>query len=238
MMIIEKSRTMNLYFNKAIIVFFFISCSSVLHGQVSAQEKPKTLGITAFATIGSFRGTSLPASATMLQPFFAGAEFVRPNLLSLSKNVFVSAGVGLQSITAATNISFKSESGQTQFSPLDPVVRFNRLSVSQVYVPVSIGYILFPHPKGDIAVQGGMVPGYFFSFNNRLVTDNSQTTVNVPPQNPWQMAVRFEFGSHAWPRQVSTIQWAMGVNYQLTNFLPDTRSFRPMHFYFKIGVNF
>ena len=215
------------------ITVLFIAAPACL-----AQNKQALKKWEIFVSAGSFTPTHLQSSSGFTQPISIGFGVAKNFSISKNAQQWFAAGVGMQSLSVITDHYFNPSAGTMQFTPLVGNINYNRLSITQVQLPIVLKQVLFKKNGYGISLNGGLNSVYIITNENQLRGGGVTQKENVLPDNRFQFSPLLEVSTIQLGQSTPTLLWGFGLQYQFTDYLQNAKSFRPLQYHFKIGVSF
>jgi hypothetical protein len=210
----------------------FLSASSFSQQNNNAQDQYPRWQIT--TGIGLIGMTSLPSASGIDQQISLGAKLDATYNLQLSGKHYLSMGLGFESNRHIVDGFFIKSVGQYNFSITPPNYKQHEMSLNFLNVPILYKYRWL----NTSSVSIGPYAGYLISSNSKYKIDIDKFEADAPVEIKFRWGLQGEwevFNFYNTKHKTGSVL-GMGVQYQISNYLDEGRSFKPLFAYFKFGI--
>lgn len=189
--------------------------------------------------IGSMLGSAYPigkpSDVDMLSSFAGGLYYTRE--FRLSEDVGFMTGATIYSTTYIMDGYFVRDSGNTDFRVTPDNYKQSSLTLVGAKVPLLFNFTMLKNEDGSRAqLRTGVYLDYLAYSEHQYKTGTINNQAPLAIDNRFQSGLNEEMSlSTAFGQKKMQLVLACGMYYQLTQYLDDNSSFRPLQFYFKLG---
>ncbi len=184
------------------------------------------------AGIGGLIMTDLPSGID--QQICLGVKFDAGYNLLLSGKHYLTVGIGYENNSYIVDGYFTKNNDQFNFSITPDNYKQHEMSLHYLNVPILYKYRWLN--TGSVSI--GPYAGYLIGSNSKYKIGNDKFEADAPIENKfrWGLQGEWEFFNFSNTKNKSGSIFGMGVQYQLSKNLNDSRSFKPLFAYFKFGI--
>jgi hypothetical protein len=133
----------------------------------------------------------------------------------------------------------KNANGETVFSKMPDTYKQNRLQITSIRVPLFLKYEFFKNHRGEgIAIGAGPYFEYVTSVRQIYKLSNNNYSDPALINNRFQAGLGIDFGTSGKVVKSNRLAFGGGIQYQLTEYLDNNPSFKPLIFHLRLGYRF
>jgi len=133
----------------------------------------------------------------------------------------------------------KPANGETVFSKMPDTYKQNRLTITSIRIPLFLKYEFFKNDHGEgIAIGAGPYFEYVTSIRQLYKLNNNNYSDPALIDNHFQAGLGIDFGTSGKFVKSNRLGFGGGMQYQLTDYLHNNPSFKPLIFYLRLGYRF
>ena len=184
--------------------------------------------------IGTIAMTGLPSGID--QQTSLGVKFDFTYNFKISGQHYLSLGLDYETSNQVVDGYFTKENGQYGFSITPPNYKQHELRMQYLNMPVLYKYRWL----NTSAVSIGPFIGYLIDAESRYKISSKKYKNDALIENKFRWGLQFEaeFLNLSTLKNKTGVSFAFGCQYQLSNYLNDSRSFKPFFPYLKLGFTF
>ncbi len=182
--------------------------------------------------VGLVGMTGLPSGID--QQVSLGAKLEANYNLQLSGKHYLTMGFGFESNRHIVDGYFTKNGEQYVFSITPPNYKQHEMSLNYLNIPILYKYRWLN--TGSVSI--GPYAGYLIGSESKYKIGSDKFEVDAPIENKFRWGLQGEwevFNFYNTKHKTGSV-FGMGVQYQLSNNLNDSRSFKPLFAYFKFGI--
>lgn len=190
------------------------------------------------ASLGVPRLTNKPTNVDMQSSISISTYFKKE--ISLKRNWIVEPGLIIMNSKVFTDGHFaKTPTGKLSFQTIPADYQQNVLQLTSVSLPVLFKYQAFSNQAGEgISVGLGPYIEYTADVRQAYKQGGVNKTEKVSLDNRFQSGLVFDFGTSGKVLKKNRFGFGVGLQYQVTNYLMDKSSFKPLIPYLRFGIRF
>lgn len=154
--------------------------------------------------------------------------------LKLSVKHYITLGIGFEGSRHIADGYFTKNNGQYNFSITPANYKQHELMLNYLNFPVLYKYRWLNTSSVSIGPYAGFLLGCKSKY--KIGTDKFDADAPIENKFRWGLQGEWEVFNFHRANDKSAAVFGMGIQYQLSNYLKDSRSFKPLFGYVKIGI--
>ncbi len=131
----------------------------------------------------------------------------------------------------------KSPSEKANFQITPSNYKQHEMSITSLRGNLFVKYQIFSNASGEgISIGLGSYIEYLMSKKQLFKIDQSNYSENAPIDNSILWGISLDFGTSGVVQKSNRVGFGAGLHYQLSNYLEENPSFKPIIFYIRVGL--